>query len=558
MSFAELYVGEYSRKWYSSKGEKEAREFFNRGRQNNVGYAVYARCGTSCSRVQEFDDCRKALEKGGDLYRVATDPWRIPCAWRGTTQDGVEVVVEAVATARPRLEDANFWRAWEPMILTTRASGGRLEESDVASRVVEVVAPRAQALLEGVRYAELGDNCGASFWRDRIFEAPLANLGLTAEDGSRATFSAPTVEKENELKARKEEQARRDAERREALERELRRAQEDAAYKAALAEIAEQEKQTQFDKELLEEEREAKREQLKFERETLKAAHELEMLKLRQALELERERPNMERAERERSQAQLKEISDGIAGLTGKMEDFCRQLKDSVETAMERVKEKNTNNPTAPNDLLGLYSLEFLAGIGLTRDEKYFRRLYGRRFKDVAKKVLVACEGVCKTRSVVARRETSIFRIDQDLKLKFRSPIDGYVTILNLGTQPNPDYNLLVPNGPGDDPNGVSPVEAFVKGGQRYSVPSDLLYRGDLIEGGPVGWEEFVVIVTKNEPLFADEERFNETSLGRDPNPFTEIGPERLKRVLDDLAALDPEDYAVGTCGFTVVEASRR
>ena len=90
-----------------------------------------------------------------------------------------------------------------------------------------------------------------------------------------------------------------------------------------------------------------------------------------------------------------------------------------------------------------------------------------------------------------------------------------------------------------------------MKRGEICSIPRTALYHGSLFEGGPHGWEEFVVIVTKDKPLFADEERFNEE---RFDDPFAEIAPTRLERVLNELAELDPEDYAVGTYGFTVVE----
>lgn len=547
---AELYVGEYGRKWRPLKGEKEAREFFKRRSARDS--VVYARAGARLFKAESFDDCRKALESGGDLYRATTDPWRIPCAWRGTTADGIDVVIETVALARPMLDDDAFWRVWEPAILTTRASGGALTEDDVASRIVDSVNVRVQLLLSRTRYAELGDDCGAEFWRDEILQEPLANLGLESLQDRPATFSAPTIEKEAELKRRKEEQARREEERLESLRRDLQNAQADAEYEAALAAIAEQKKQAQFDAQLSELERKAKITQLQFEEEELQKSHELRMYKLEQALELERRRPEMERAERERSEARLNEINDNIAGLVSGMQDFCRQMKGSFDDFMKEM--KASSDPTTVDCAWGFFSDEFLARIGATRDEQYYKRLYARRFKDVKKKIAIRCEKACTTRNVVAKRDTTIFRVNQEIKLEFRSPIDGYATILNLGT--NGAYLLLVPNGPGEDDRGVkfegvSPEDAVVKRGEICSIPRTALYHGSLFEGGPHGWEEFVVIVTKDKPLFADEERFNEE---RFDDPFAEIAPTRLERVLNELAELDPEDYAVGTYGFTVVE----
>lgn len=546
MSVVELFVGEYYKKWYSSKGESEARDFFKRLGRN---VAIYARDGAKIFKAESFDDCGKALENGGDVFRATTDPWRIPCAWRGKTADGIDVLVETVALARPKLDDVNFWRVWEPAILTTRASGGKLEETDVASRIVEAVGVRVQALLSRTNYAELADNCGAAFWRDEIFQTPLENLGLESLQDCPATFSAPTVEKEEELKRRKAEQDQRYRERFESLQRDLKNAQADAEYEAALAAIAERKKQAQFSAELSEQERDAKRTQLQFEEEELRASHKLRMFKLEQALELERRRPETERAERERSEERLNEINGNIASLTQGMQTFCRQMKDSFDAFMSKM--EASADPTTTDCAWGFFSNAFLDRIGATRDERYYRRLFGRRFKDVKKKIAVECKGVCTTRNAVCRTDTKVFYVDQGIKLGFRSPIDGYATVLNLGT--SGDYFLLVPNGPSDDdPNGVKPEAACVKRGEYNSIPSAALYPHGLYEGGPSGWEEFVVIVTKDKPLFENSERFHETELN---NPLAEISPKRLGRVLDDLAELDPDDYAAGTYGFTVVES---
>ena len=585
MSVAKLYVGAYFKRWFSSEGEEELSEFFRkRGRDK-----AFCRVGDKLSEATSLDDCKHALEAGGDLYCVTPDPWKISCLWRGDTRDGVETFVKLAIQVTPKFDDAKFWNEWEPRLLTTRANGGVLEEEEVQARIVDVLGQRALQFLSGTTYANLENSKSEDFWRYQLEEA-LGNLGLAWHLGQPAKFLSPTKEKEqakldeikkaNEaLKDRETEQKLRFEARRQALQSDLDNKRLSQKYEIALRRLEEQNEALDADLELSAIERQTKKLEVAFVQEKLKKEHELELLKLEQAIKLEQERPERERAEREREHAEreqtnksleglggaisalaqginserqesnksLEEINGQIAALTQGMNAERQEMKETLVSCFKQINDAFASQPTTINVALESFSKEILESVGLMQDPRYFNRLYSRRFDEVKNKFGVALEAKRMTRDATYKMRPQTAELGQAFQLKFRAPMDGYATILNLGT--SGAYLLLVPNGP--QGGGVAPEAAKVASGNEYVVPGSPLYNGGLYEGGPCGWEEFVVIITKNKPLFADSERFNVN----DPeSPFAQLGADRLKRVLDALDELDPDDFAMGKVGFTVVE----
>ena len=719
MTVAELYLGEYSKGQWTTKGKKDARSFFEeRGRGKDVYYRVD---DDQVVAAQTFDECANALENGDDLYRMATDPWKIRCTWKGSSRDGKECFVRVDVAVRPKFDERAFWRVWEPAILATRAIGGRLEEAAVAARVVEASKLLIQQNLSATEYKNLPELEGAVFWKLNIFERTLGSLGLAYVASTPARFVAPSVEKENELKRREEERkealqrekevcdyeaekARIVAEKRKieiatelseldrrfqtmelnakavelkkeheikmfelektreiknakAVElkrehevkmfelektREIKDAKADELKKeheikmfklekareienakadelkrehevkmfelekareikdAKAVELKKEHEVKMFELEKAREIKDAKAVELKKEHEIkmfeldkvreiknakavelkrnheikmfelekeheikmleLEKEHELKTLKLEHDLEAERRRPDEERAERERSDARIAEldkfIKSAVEGVMALQAETAKIFKDWKDGYLK------TLSPPAFNAYLNNISQDAVEAMGLARDPRF----YSRRFNAVERKFQVEIDQIVRTRDPRSRLNTTHIRCNQEIKVRFRAPIDGYVTVLNLGASGS--FWRVVPNCDGLTYDGrdefrvagVEPREAYVSQGKDYSIPGDNLYRGFLFEGRPEDkkdkslhnlWEEYIVVVTKNKPLFDDYERVNKDDFD---NPFVELSQERLDRVIDQLTELKPDEFAVGTCGFTLID----
>ena len=558
MSVAELYLGEYLKGFWTVKGRKTVRQFFADHGKNVRGAGVY--CRDDQGRIVEardVKDCEDALSKKRDLFCVKTDPWIIRCSWKGTTQDGKVVYVEFDAAVQPNL-DETFWLCWEQEILATREIGGRVEETTVAARVSEKAKLIVQQAISQKTFAELDGIAGADYWRTYVFEETLGDLGLTYSEAcvAPARFTAPSVEKENDLNRRKEEQ-----------KESLRRKEEVLEYLKETTQIDEQIRQLEFEPELSELEREFQRMELHAKMDEVRKKHEIKMLELEKEYEVkardfeaERRRPDEERAERERSEARVAKIDNLIKNAV----DSIRTLHDETTRVIQDWKDGYLKTLSAPafNAYLNGVSQDAVEAMGLARK----RRFYSRRFHDVERKFSVAINAIERKRDPRSNLDTAFVWCNQEINVEFRPPIDGYVTVLNLGA--SGCFWRVVPNCDGVTGDwrdkyrisGVGPREAFVLQGKDYSIPGDNLYRGRLFEGRPKRWdgdslhncwEEFIVVVTKNKPLFDDYDRVNRSY---PDEPFVEISQERLERVIDQLGELKADEFAVGTCEFTLLE----
>ena len=96
--------------------------------------------------------------------------------------------------------------------------------------------------------------------------------------------------------------------------------------------------------------------------------------------------------------------------------------------------------------------------------------------------------------------------------------------------------------------------QAKVRASQKYSIPGDLLPQAELqrhdldyMECGPAGWEELIVLVTPT-PLATTADIF-ETSRN---NPFSQILPSRMEKLITNLAEMPSNAVALGILGFVV------
>lgn len=135
----------------------------------------------------------------------------------------------------------------------------------------------------------------------------------------------------------------------------------------------------------------------------------------------------------------------------------------------------------------------------------------------------------------VAPRNQS-YKIGDKINLYFRSDMDCYLTLLNLGTSGK--MTVLFPNAIFQDNS--------IKGGKTYAIPGED-YPFDYILNGPSGTERIKAIGTLNRinlmdmKLNKDEIFKTSTSTSRDINV-----------VAKSVEKVEPEDLAIAVCEFGV------
>ncbi len=515
---AESYSGKYRFGLFGTEGKKELQKF-----TEAQGCASYVGTKGAWQEAQDVGTVGALYVQGANVVRFATAPWRSKLLWKTHMSDGQECVVEA--TILVEADSTRFLDVWLGEIcaaekLTSDSVDGRLR----AALEVDVVDEMKKQTFDGLTR----DLALPTDWWTVFFKRSVAGLGLTFDSVVDVQYSAPSIEKENELKKREEE-------RRELIERK----EFEARFEIRLAEIEAEKNERkreieqnafisaasrQEERRRVEAEAEKSKIELGRKAELSRLEYEKKRLELEQAIDEVKRKPE----EREALEEKIEQVGASVASLT-----------QQIDEKFQRSSESNLT-PQLAAYLSGI-SDKVLFKLNLHRDKAFF----SRNFNDKALRspVIARLERGFLTRDVKYKKDVPTLRIDDSIAMEIVSPIDGYVSILNLGTSGK--YWLLTPNGL------VAPKDAFINKGESVRAPGGALYPDEMYEGGPEGWEEFVVLVSK-EPLFDGYERFN---LVDRENPFAELSTERLNRLLEQLETLDENDWAVGTVGVNVVRA---
>lgn len=530
-AIVKVYDGLFRKSLLSFEGKKELGKFMAEHGTTTWILPAADASGALGTPHAESDARRAGAEyiSGANLVRVASVPFETSCVWNATTHDGADCFVRATLVLSIA-DPAAFLKVWGPAIL----ANGELAEISVGNRVMVDSASFLAQEIASVDYDSLKRFGLSSAWQKGFFTERVARLGLRF-DGARFEFEAPDAEKRAEEERRREEhdaliRRERDAAKLEETRRQL-------AHDVEMARLAREDQRRALQQETARRETELARQE-----ELDRLAYEQKRLDLEQSVDAARRQPG-----------ELDALREQVAGLVAANQEFQRQMSAMLAAMAAPTPQRPQTSPQLAAELAGV-SDETIARLRPTDPKAFFSRVFNeKKVESESSRVHMSLktDRPSLTRDVVYRRDYHSLRIGGRLIVEFTTPINGYATVLNLGTSGN--FWLLAPNG---GPLGVAPNQAIVRAGARYRLPGPELYRYGLdgaegvgiFEGGPVGWEEFVVIVSC-QPLFADAERINR----RQPdNPFTLVSADRLNALLGQLALLDAGDWAVGSIGFQV------
>jgi len=113
--------------------------------------------------------------------------------------------------------------------------------------------------------------------------------------------------------------------------------------------------------------------------------------------------------------------------------------------------------------------------------------------------------------------------IGDQIKLTIKSPIDGYLTLFNIGTSGR--IWQIIPN------KEIAPEECKVEAGKTYTIPGNIkVFKASNIEwreAGPPGIEKFIAIVTTQKQFTCLKNEFRPGLSGfsmKDYESITNIG----------------------------------
>lgn len=483
----------------------------------------------------QVTDTGKLGKLSGRFARIAETPFKLELLFVGVqTSDADEIDLRfkmLCKVAKPR----QFLHEMKARLDATH----QIAVFDLAERVKTAVLPKVVDRIGRHTFTELAVNHAipADSWQrnpDLICDA-IDDLGLDlCEVGSVEYYSRKDEDRRDIEKRQREFDLQEECGRMEiALQESLKRQQLESDAKI---------RELEDDHRLSEQERLAKRElihiQTVHEQELVRLRHQRDVLKIEQEIAgirgyAEEQKRNEERRQR-------------IEDRWEQFQDDYRQAQNGIADALKGIEEALKNRLPISMPLvntLGGFSLPMLMNTGTIKTPEIIRTCFHElrgNYGKVPVKVLEA-----RSRDIgVGKFDT--LRVKQSLAFEFISPLSGYATIINFGTSEM--FWLHAPNA------YVGIDQAKVRACTKYTVPGDLIPRADLrrngfdyMEEGPVGWEELIIIVSPT-PLIGAVDIFE----AKDNDPFVQLLPSRMEKLLEQLADMPQEDLAIGVLGLVV------
>ena len=546
-SIAELFSGVIRKKGWTrlfggSEADKRLKAFCE-----EQGYETTLRSGGAYVKGASVAEARKALFGGAEILRARTRPFEVVCQVSATSQDGVAFDAEAIALASADLANGAFWRAWGENV---RACGA-LMESAVAERVANLSFGIQDEFKRNFNYGALStQNAAPTTWWEAQLQPIFDRLGLKLDGVRRVSYAAPSEAKARERavreQAEKERRERVEAARREAIEEaQLAELRKQIEHDATLNDLERQAELAKRDFEALEFEREKALAQKEFELKCAENERRIAILRADAAEEEEERRRARERAEElTRTTDQIRKDLEAIGARAA---EAFKELNASVKTVADEM--RSGFGAVASVGVQIRETLEKLlkesekrvGNVAASWSKEAFSRIFSDKTLDPNYRKVNAslAQGVLTRDPTDRRDDVNFLRIGDSTSMRFTAPIDGYISIVNLGTSGR--YWLITPSG-GSNP--VRPTAARVKSGREYRVPGGELYRAELYEDGPAGWEEYVALITPR-PLFSESEL--------DPHrAIAQLSTERLLKMVEDFSQFPASACAVGYLGFNV------
>ena len=285
--------------------------------------------------------------------------------------------------------------------------------------------------------------------------------------------------------------------------------------------------------------------------ELIKLEHDAAMLAAREQAELRKLEAEKERA---RLEAEIASIRDHGAEIEERLQEAreaeanTREMLEAIRKAREEVKEAASmmkaaiSSGIASGERLSAHaasvSPETLTLTGRTKGARFLAALV-REKANVSQGAVTLKKNNLRSRDIGSGRVESL-RIGSSLEFELSARRGGHVSVLNIGT--SGAVYLLAPNGI------VDPASARVEDNQSIIFPGAPLLPGlPLYENGPPGWEELIVVVSK-EPLFD----YADLAGANSEAPEVRLTIERIGRLVEQLTGWPDGDWNAGVLGFMV------
>lgn len=495
MILAETYKGNWKSFLPLSRSRAEIAAFLG-GRQGACSWIGDVRCSGPLA-------AKKGLKRGKTLVRLQTAPWKTTCHWQATTKDGesIDVAVTIFAEIEPEL----FLKKWRGAIVDKGFDDAILKTqwvNDLKFSVTQKIAYYEYKQLKEMGALQI------RWWEEQLRDRlQKDHVQLNAVN---LQYSKPNETALRILREKEENDKNRLA---------LYRLENETRIETMKIAARYEENRRRIEFEL-----EASNEERRRELNRVKNAAALDYLENRMKFEetkRELEERNRSRIDASASPDEIRDIELRIAESTKKI----AELSNVYEDVQARADAGLFVSPQLTADSEKLFGS---AAYCETVDPQFFSRFFNAKAEENPE--LSVRVNLADVRDPDIRDADSL-RIGDHVQLAVLSPISGYLTLLNLGTDGTCCLML---------PNKAAPC-LHVEARRTFYAPK-------FGEKGPIGWEEFVAVVSP-EPLFERRELVN---LNQPENYVVPLSNARLNALLTTLADLASDRWSAGVFGFYV------
>jgi len=278
---------------------------------------------------------------------------------------------------------------------------------------------------------------------------------------------------------------------------------------------------------------------LEYEQELLARQEEMERQRLQHQLEKEKLQAEIRRIRQQEQQEEIQQTKKRMR----EQEELLQQMevaRQQLQQAMQVVQHAATQGwQHAPRLAAAVISPQTVSLLHHATPQERLVALARRRQASSPDVVRLQQEHL-GTRDIGAGQTREVLSMGDRLQFAIHSQVAGHATIINIGTSGK--AWLLAPNAL------TAPDQCRIEAGLVADFPGAPLLPGmPLFENGPPGWEELVLIVSR-QPLIAEP-------LLQDCNasqPFAELDTAALQCLIEVLNEWVEEDWHAATLGFVV------
>lgn len=523
--------------------KKRLREFMDGGQTEFYLYERLADGFHPPRRVLKVEEVGRLTADGRRvLVKVGDSDFKCSLVYQGLKDSG-GTELDLALTGRWRVADCREFLknyAWDRLNSAGEISAldlERLLKKNCGSKILDEVGTQNYEDLAGK------DVLPQTWWQKKLAQWGGDN-GLELLEVEDVVYESDSADRREELKRQgelDELEAARDAQ---GKEHELKLLEQQAGFRQRQEALAADAELSAVERDLQLKELERRREQAELEARHARELAELEFRKekAKRDSEIYRIRNQLPEAEEileeaRRSEARTEEMLSSILKAQEELVEEVKEGRRLQESGLQNISHTDRLNVSG-----GVVSVETLALLG--RD--YSVPLLAEIFRaNATEHNAVRVDKLEMLTRDIGTRSVETLAVGDSLNFQFVSDVGGHVTVLNIGTSGKVWLH---------SPNAYVGMEGcVVESGRVYRVPGTELLPGNELsqnnlayhETGPTGWEEMVVVVSK-EPLVSGLDIAESSS----ESPLVELAPDLL---LERIEELPRESWKSGVLGFLVV-----